>query len=107
MSSSHGSTEVGSRSGNKVCSDSNQQILYKTVRLSLILADVHCLVSTGACFKHGLCTDLSDAESVGQDPVHSVGLHLSPLKLEAVDPGSVLPQSAVGVVVKLWRVGLP
>lgn len=52
-----------------------------------------------------LCTDLFETESVGQDPVHGVGLHLSPLQLEAVDSGSVLPQSAVRVVVKLWSVG--
>lgn len=53
------------------------------------------------------CTDLSDAESVGQDSVHGVGLHLRPLQLEAVDSRSVLPQGAVGVVVELRGVGLP
>lgn len=52
-------------------------------------------------------THLSDTQSVGQDPVHRVGLHLSPLQLEAVDAGFVLPQSAVRVVVKLRSVGLP
>lgn len=52
-------------------------------------------------------TDLPDAESVGQDSIHSVRLHLSPLQFEAVDSRPVLPQSAVGVVVKLWRVGFP
>ncbi len=51
--------------------------------------------------------DLSDAESVGQDSIHGVGLHLRPLQLEAVDSRSVLPQSAVRVVVKLWSVGFP
>lgn len=50
---------------------------------------------------------LSDAQSVGQDPVHGVGLHLRPLQVEAVDARPVLPQSAVSVVVELWSVGLP
>lgn len=50
-------------------------------------------------------TDLPDAQPVGQDPIHGVGLHLGPLQLEAIDLGLVLPQSTVGVVVKLWSVG--
>lgn len=49
---------------------------------------------------------LSDAQPVSDNAVHSVGVHLSPLELEAVDPGPVLPQGAVGVVVELWRVRL-
>lgn len=49
---------------------------------------------------------LSDAQSVGNNAVHGVGVHLGPLQLEAVDSGPVLPQGAVGVVVELRRVGL-
>lgn len=54
-------------------------------------------------------SDLSDAQSVGQDSVHTIGFHLCPLQLEAIDSGLVLdlPESTVGVVVKLWRIGLP
>ena len=64
-------------------------------------------VQGGHRTKYKSCTDLSDPESVGQDPVHGVGLHLRPLQLEAVDSRLVLPQSAVRVVVKLGSVGLP
>lgn len=49
---------------------------------------------------------LSDAQPVSDNAVHSVGVHLSPLELEAVDSGPVLPKGAVGVVVELWRVRL-
>lgn len=67
---------------------------------------------TGTTFSGGwICwcvyTDLSNAQSVGQDPVHSTRFHLSPLQLEAIDSWSVLPQSTVGVIVELRRVGLP
>lgn len=51
--------------------------------------------------------DLSEAQPVGQDPVHSVRLHLGPLQLEAKDARTVLPQSCRGVVVELRSVGLP
>lgn len=50
--------------------------------------------------------DLSKAQPVCQDLVHSVRLHLGPLQLEAKDPRTVLPQSSWGVVVELWSVGL-
>lgn len=53
-----------------------------------------------------LQTHLSEAQSIGQDPVHSAGLHLGPLQLEAVGSRSVLPQSAASVVVKLRSVSL-
>lgn len=48
---------------------------------------------------------LSEAESVGDNAVHSAGVHLGPLELEVKDSGSVLPQRAVGIIVELWRVG--
>lgn len=51
--------------------------------------------------------DLSKAQPVSQDLVHSVRLHLGPLQLEAKDPRTVLPQSSWSVVVELWCVGLP
>ena len=50
-------------------------------------------------------TYLSDAQPVGHDAVHGVGVHLGPLELEAVHARPVLPQWAVGVVVELGRVG--
>lgn len=46
---------------------------------------------------------LSEAQSVGHDAVHGVGIHLGPLELEAVGPGFVLPHGVVGVVVELRR----
>lgn len=49
---------------------------------------------------------LSEAQSVGHDAVHGVGIHLRPLQLEVKDPRPVLPQRVVGVVVELGRVGL-
>ena len=49
---------------------------------------------------------LSDAQSVGDNAVHGIGVHLSPLELEAIDSGSVLPQRAVGIIVELRGVGL-
>lgn len=49
---------------------------------------------------------LSEAQSVGHDAVHGVGVHLRPLQLEVKDPRPVLPQRVVGVVVELGRVGL-
>lgn len=52
------------------------------------------------------CPYLSEAQSVGHDAVHGVGVHLRPLQLEVKDPRPVLPQRVVGVVVELGRVGL-
>lgn len=50
--------------------------------------------------------DLSETESVGHDAIDGVGVHLRPLELEVVDPGPVLPERAVGVVVELRSIGL-
>lgn len=50
---------------------------------------------------------LSEAQAVGHDAVHGVGVHLRPLQLEVKDSRPVLPQRVVGVVVELGRVGLP
>lgn len=49
---------------------------------------------------------LSEAQPVGHDAVHGVGVHLRPLQLEVKDPRPVLPQRVVCVVVELGRVGL-
>lgn len=73
------------------------------MQMKTFVGTTDCFIQiTPTCY-----TDLLDAESVGQDSIHSVRLHLSPLQFEAVDSRPVLPQSAVGVVVKLWRVGFP
>lgn len=53
-----------------------------------------------------LRSHLSEAESVGHDAVHGVGIHLGPLELEVVDSGFVLPHGVVGVVVELGGVRL-
>lgn len=61
----------------------------------------------GSGLKAAAAPYLSEAQPVGQDLVHGVRLHLGPLQLEAEGPRTVLPQSSRGVIVKLWRVGLP
>lgn len=62
-----------------------------------------CRVTT---WSRNLRSHLSEAESVGHDAVHGVGIHLGPLELEVVDSGFVLPHGVVGVVVELWGVRL-